>query len=91
MSLLTFLVVGLVGVIALRLLVPRTRLVPLAWVLSTGLVGATSTGFLAAAIAHEGPWHLVFPTGFVFSVVGAVVSLLWLDALLARNPPGEEP
>ena len=91
MSLLTFSVIGLVCALSVRVVLPRVRALDLRTAFGTGVAGSLSAGLLAAGLGHEGSWREVFPTGLIFSVIGGVTSLLWLDALIARRPPTGAP
>ncbi|MBE2250696.1 MAG: GlsB/YeaQ/YmgE family stress response membrane protein [Myxococcus sp.] len=81
MSLILFALTGLVVNMVMRFVKPRLRLVSTTLVMSTGVAGALVGGVVAALIAREGPLLEPHPTALVFSVVGAGVSLLWLDGL----------
>jgi multisubunit Na+/H+ antiporter MnhB subunit len=91
-SVLAFIGVGAACALTLRAL--RGPDIELHRSLIAGVSGATSAGLIAAAIAHEGPWHQVFPTGLLFAGLGAVLSVLWLwalsgegETLVTRPPP----
>lgn len=81
MSLVAFILVGVVTAVLLRRAVPRMQHTRASTGVLVGIVGGVVGGMLASALVREGSFFQVQPVGLTFSFVSASVAVLWLDGL----------
>jgi uncharacterized membrane protein YeaQ/YmgE (transglycosylase-associated protein family) len=83
LSIIAWLLVGLVAGAIARLLVPGRDRLGLGGTLLLGLVGSLIGGFLGWLLFHHG--HRFSPAGFLGSIVGAVIALVVYRAVMRRR------
>jgi uncharacterized membrane protein YeaQ/YmgE (transglycosylase-associated protein family) len=84
MSLLAFLIVGLIAGLIARALYPGPQ--PMGIIATTllGIVGSFVGGVISSLIYSRGNWLELKPTGILFSIVGAII-VLFLAGLGGRR------
>lgn len=80
MSLVAFILIGVVTAVVLRRAVPRLQRTRASTGVLVGIVAAVVGGALASALVRDGPFFEVRPVGLTFSFVAGSVAMLWLDA-----------
>ncbi len=86
MSLVAFILIGVVTAVVLRRAVPRLQRVRASTGVLVGIVGAVVGGGLTSVLVREGPFFAVQPVGLIFSFVAGAVALLWLDGTSRSEP-----
>lgn len=86
MSLVAFVVIGVLMATVLRRAVPRLQRTRASTGVLVGIVGAVVGGVLASALVREGSFFEVQPVGLTFSFVAGSVALLWLDGTSRSEP-----
>lgn len=86
MSLIVYLLVGLLLGFATRVALPRLSLIPRALVHGIGVAGALFGGLTASFVTRVTVFEL-HSTAVIFAVVTSGLSLLVLDALQPAPPP----
>jgi len=84
MSLIAFLIVGLISGLIARAIYPGTQAMGLVATTLLGIVGSFVGGLVSSLIYSRGNWLDLHPTGILFSVLGAVV-VLFLAGLGGRR------
>ena len=75
MSLIAFLVVGLISGLIARAIYPGTQSMGLIATALLGIVGSFVGGLISSLIYSRGNWLDLHPTGILFSVIGSIVVL----------------
>ena len=75
MSLIAFLVVGLIAGLIARAIYPGTQSMGLIATTLLGVVGSFVGGLISSLIYSRGNWMDLHPTGLLFSVIGSIVVL----------------
>lgn len=81
MSLVLFLLIGVLMALVLRRAVPRMQLTRASTGVLVGIVGALAGGVLSSALVRQGSFFEVQPIALVFALVASAISVLWLDGL----------
>jgi uncharacterized membrane protein YeaQ/YmgE (transglycosylase-associated protein family) len=76
MSLIAFVVIGLLAGLIARAIIPGTQSMGLLATTGLGIVGSFVGGFLSSLLFTRDTWSDLHPTGLLFSVIGAMVVLL---------------
>ncbi|HVM19626.1 MAG TPA: GlsB/YeaQ/YmgE family stress response membrane protein [Egibacteraceae bacterium] len=84
LTLLGFLILGIIAGALARLLVPGRDPMGLLGTMLLGIVGSFVGGFLANLLLGRGE-GLLQPTGLIGSIIGAVVALLIYRAMASRG------
>jgi len=75
MSLIAFLVVGLIAGLIARAIYPGTQSMGLIATTLLGIVGSFVGGLISSLIYSRGNFLDLHPTGILFSVIGAIIVL----------------
>lgn len=75
MSLIAFLIIGLVAGLIARALMPGNQSMGLLATMLLGIVGSFVGGLLSSLISTNGNWLSLHPTGLIFSTIGALLVL----------------
>jgi uncharacterized membrane protein YeaQ/YmgE (transglycosylase-associated protein family) len=75
MSLIAFLVVGLIAGLIARAVVPGAQGMGILATTLLGIAGSFVGGLISSLIYSRGNWLDLHPTGLVFSIIGAIVVL----------------
>ena len=75
MSLLAFLIVGLIAGLIARALYPGNQAMGILATMALGIVGSFVGGLLSSLIYSRGNWMDLHPTGLVFSIIGSIAVL----------------
>jgi uncharacterized membrane protein YeaQ/YmgE (transglycosylase-associated protein family) len=75
MSLIAFLIIGLIAGLIARAIVPGNQSMGLVATTLLGIVGSFIGGLVSSLIYSRGNWMDLHPTGIIFSIIGAVVVL----------------
>lgn len=75
MSLIAFLVIGLVAGLIARALIPGNQSMGVFATTALGIVGSFVGGMLGSLLNSRGDYLAIAPSGLIFSVVGAMVVL----------------
>ena len=75
MSLIAFLVVGLIAGLIARAIYPGTQSMGLIATALLGIVGSFVGGLISSLIYSRGNWLDLHPTGLLFSVIGSIIVL----------------
>ncbi|MBL8953182.1 MAG: GlsB/YeaQ/YmgE family stress response membrane protein [Myxococcaceae bacterium] len=75
MSLIAFLVVGLIAGLIARAIYPGTQAMGLLATMLLGIVGSFVGGLVSSLIYSRGNFLSLHPTGILFSVIGSIVVL----------------
>lgn len=84
MSLIAFLIIGLISGLIARAIYPGTQAMGLIATTLLGIVGSFVGGLISSLIYSRGNWLDLHPTGILFSVIGAVI-VLFLAGLGGRR------
>ncbi|MBK7862555.1 MAG: GlsB/YeaQ/YmgE family stress response membrane protein [Archangiaceae bacterium] len=87
MSIIAFLVVGLVAGLIARAIVPGGQGMSLPRTMALGIGGSFIGGFIHSMIYSRGNWMEFHPTGLIFSVIGATTLLLLIMLASHRRLP----
>lgn len=87
MSIIVFLIIGLVAGLIARAVVPGSQSMGLLATTLLGIVGSFVGGLISSAIYSRGNWLDVHPTGVLFSILGAVL-VLGLMSMAGRGGRG---
>jgi uncharacterized membrane protein YeaQ/YmgE (transglycosylase-associated protein family) len=86
LTLIGFLILGIIAGALARLLVPGRDPMGLLGTMLLGIVGSFVGGFLASLLLNQGSeGGLLQPSGLIGSVIGAVIALLIYRAAVNRN------
>lgn len=80
MSIVAFIIVGLIAGLIARAITPGTQSMGLAATAGLGMAGSFVGGLVSALLSSNRNWMDLHPTGIVFSVLGAVLVLLLVGA-----------
>ncbi|MBK7864586.1 MAG: GlsB/YeaQ/YmgE family stress response membrane protein [Archangiaceae bacterium] len=84
MSLIAFLVVGLIAGLIARAVYPGSQAMGIVATMLLGIVGSFVGGLVSSLIYSRGNWLDLHPTGILFSVIGSIV-VLFLAGLGGRR------
>lgn len=84
MSLLAFLIIGLIAGLIARAVTPGTQSMGLIATTLLGIVGSFVGGMVSSLIYSRGNWLDLHPTGILFSVIGSIVVLLLVSVANRR-------
>jgi uncharacterized membrane protein YeaQ/YmgE (transglycosylase-associated protein family) len=84
MSLIAFLIVGLIAGLIARAIYPGPQPMGIIGTTLLGIVGSFVGGLVSSLVYSRGNWLDLHPTGILFSVIGAVV-VLFLAGLGGRR------
>ena len=76
MSLLAFLIIGLVAGLIARAVVPGNQAMGLIGTTLLGVVGSFIGGMIGSFLNSDGNYLAIRPSGLIFSVIGAMVVLV---------------
>ena len=76
MSLIAFIVIGLVAGLLARAIVPGTQSMGMLATTGLGIAGSFVGGLIYSVIYSRADWMALRPTGLLFSIAGAVVVLM---------------
>jgi uncharacterized membrane protein YeaQ/YmgE (transglycosylase-associated protein family) len=76
MSLIAFLLIGLIAGLIARALVPENQSTGLIGTALLGILGSFIGGMLGSFINNDGNYLAIRPSGLIFSVIGAMIVLI---------------
>jgi len=85
MSLIAFLVIGLLAGLIARAVIPGSQSMGLIATTALGIVGSFVGGAVSSLIYRNEAWTDVHPTGLIFSAIGAMLVLLVVGAVGRRG------
>ena len=85
MSILAFIVIGLVAGLIARAVVPGNQGMGIVRTTFLGILGSFVGGMVHSLIYSRGHWLDVHPTGLLFSIIGAIVVLALMSVVGRRH------